>query len=169
MGGFGGAANTGRMMVNLKPRRQREARSVDIVNRLRPKVSNFPGLRVFMSVPQAIRVGGRMQKTGYDFTLYGPDTEQLYAEAPKLERVLARMPGLQDVSSDLQIKNPRVNIILDRDRAAALGLNWIGTSQRSVRRLRPAILLHHLCAEQSVPRPAGDAAAVPDPYRRAEA
>jgi HAE1 family hydrophobic/amphiphilic exporter-1 len=129
MGGFGGAGNSGRMMVNLKPRRQRVASVTDIVNRLRPKVSNFPGLRVFMSIPQAIRVGGRMQKSGYDFTLYGPDTEQLYAEAPKLERVLARMPGLQEVSSDLQIKNPRVNIILDRDRAAALGLNWIGTSQ----------------------------------------
>jgi hydrophobe/amphiphile efflux-1 (HAE1) family protein len=124
MGGFGGASSTGRVMVNLKPRRQRQASVTDIVNRIRPKVSNFPGLRVFLSVPQAIRVGGRMQKSGYDFTLYGPDTQQLYTEAPKLERILARMPGLQDVSSDLQIRTPRMNIVLDRDRAAALGLNW---------------------------------------------
>ena len=128
MGGYGGSSNTGRVMVNLKPRRQRLATVVDIVNRLRPKVSNFPGVRVFMSIPQAIRVGGRMSKSSYDFTLYGPDTEQLYAEAPKLERIIARIPGLQEVSSDLQIKNPRVNIILDRDRAAALNLNWINTS-----------------------------------------
>src|SRR5690349_13092252 len=72
-GGWGGASgNTGRLMVNLKPRRERVATVTDIVNRLRPKVSNFPGLRVFLSVPQAIRVGGRMQKSGYDFTLYGP-------------------------------------------------------------------------------------------------
>ncbi len=124
MGGYGGPSSTGRFMVNLKPRRQREASVTDIVNRLRPKLSGFPGLRVFLSVPQAIRIGGRMQKSGYDFTLYGPDTEQLYAEAPKLERAIARIPGLQDVSSDLQIRTPRVNIILDRDRAAALNLNW---------------------------------------------
>ncbi len=123
-GGFGGAANTGRLMVNLKPRRQRVATVVDIVNRLRPKVSNFPGLRVYISIPQAIRVGGRMSRSSYDFTLYGPDTQQLYEEAPKLERIVARLPGLQEVSSDLQIKTPRVNVVLDRDRAAALGVNW---------------------------------------------
>ena len=81
-GGFGGAANTGRLMVNLKPRRQRVATVADIVNRLRPKVSNFPGLRVYISIPQAIRVGGRMSKSSYDFTLYGPDTQQLYRKPP---------------------------------------------------------------------------------------
>ena len=85
-------------------------------------------MRAFLSIPQAIRVGGRMSKSSYDFTLYGPDTDQLYTEAPKLERVIGRIPGLTEVSSDLQIKSPRVNIILDRDRAAALNLNWINTS-----------------------------------------
>jgi hydrophobic/amphiphilic exporter-1 (mainly G- bacteria), HAE1 family len=108
----------------LKPRRQRVATVTDIVNRLRPKVSNIPGLRVFLSVPQAIRVGGRMSKSSYDFTMFGPDTENLYAEAPKMERLMQRMPGLTEVSSDLQIKNPRVNVILDRDRAAALNVNY---------------------------------------------
>jgi HAE1 family hydrophobic/amphiphilic exporter-1 len=123
-GGFGGAANTGRFMVNLKPRRQRVATVNDIVNRLRPKVSAFPGIRVYLSIPQAIRVGGRMSKSSYDFTLYGPDTQQLYTEAPKLERIIGRIPGLTEVSSDLQIRNPTVNIVLDRDRAAALSVNW---------------------------------------------
>jgi HAE1 family hydrophobic/amphiphilic exporter-1 len=128
MGGFGGASSTGRFMVNLKPRRQREASVTDVVNRLRPKVSGLPGLRVFLSIPQAIRVGGRMQKSGYDFTLVGPDTEELYAFAPQFERAVARIPGLVDVSSDLQVRTPRVNIILDRDRAAALNLNWNSVS-----------------------------------------
>jgi hydrophobic/amphiphilic exporter-1 (mainly G- bacteria), HAE1 family len=127
-GGWGGASNTGRMMVNLVPRRQRAATVTDIVNRLRPKFSNFPGIRVFASIPQAIRVGGRMSKSSYDYTLYGPDTQELYAQAPKLERAIARIPGLLDVSSDLQIKTPRVNITIDRDRAAALGLNWSNIS-----------------------------------------
>jgi HAE1 family hydrophobic/amphiphilic exporter-1 len=110
--------------VNLKPRRQRVATVTDIVNRLRPRVSGFPGLRVFLSIPQAIRVGGRMSKSSYDFTLYGPDTQQLYSEAQKLERIMQRLPGLQEVSSDLQIRNPRVNVLLDRDRAAALNVNY---------------------------------------------
>jgi hydrophobic/amphiphilic exporter-1 (mainly G- bacteria), HAE1 family len=127
-GGFGGGASTGRVMVNLKPRREREATVVDIVNRLRPKVSNIPGLRVFMSIPQAIRVGGRMSKSSYDYTLSGPDTQQLYSEAPAFERVVSRIPGLLDVSSDLQMRTPRVNITLDRDRTAALGLNWNSVS-----------------------------------------
>ncbi len=128
MGGYGGSSSGGNLMINLKPRRQRVASVTEIVNRTRPKVSNIPGLRVFLSIPQAIRVGGRMSKSSYDYTLYGPDTEQLYAEAPKLERILARLPSLQEVSSDLQIKTPRVNIILDRDRAAALNLNWTNIS-----------------------------------------
>ena len=127
-GGFGGGAATGRVMVNLRPRRQRKATVTDVVNRLRPRLSNFPGLRVFASVPQAIRVGGRMSKSSYDYTLYGPDTRELYAQAPKFERIVSRLPGLLDVASDLQIKTPRVNIVLDRDRAAALGLNWNSVS-----------------------------------------
>jgi len=128
-GNFGGMSGaSGRIMVNLKPRRQRVATVVDIVNRMRPKLNVFPGLRVFPSIPQAIRIGGRMAKSGYDFTLVGPDTAQLYSVAPQFERVVASLPGLQDVSTDLQIKTPRVNIILDRDRAAALNLNWINVS-----------------------------------------
>jgi HAE1 family hydrophobic/amphiphilic exporter-1 len=111
-------------MINTTPRRQRKATVVDIVNRLRPKLSGIPGLRVSLSVPQAIRVGGRMSKSAYDYTMYGPDTKQLYEEAPKFERIINRLPGLQEVTSDLQIKTPRINIVLDRDRAAALNLNW---------------------------------------------
>jgi HAE1 family hydrophobic/amphiphilic exporter-1 len=124
-GGFGGASNTGRAMVNLKPRRQRVATVNDIVNRLRPRVSNLlPGMRAYLSIPQAIRVGGRMSKSSYDFTLYGPDTQQLFAEAQKLEQIMNKLPGLLEVNTDLQIKNPTVQIVLDRDRAAALNLNW---------------------------------------------
>jgi HAE1 family hydrophobic/amphiphilic exporter-1 len=123
-GGYGGASNTGQVMVNTRPRRQRVSTVNDIVNRLRPKVSNFPGLRAYLTVPQAIRVGGRQSKSSFDFTLYGPDTQQLYTEAQKLEKIVARLPGLAEVTTDLQIKNPRVNVVLDRDRAAALNVNW---------------------------------------------
>jgi hydrophobic/amphiphilic exporter-1 (mainly G- bacteria), HAE1 family len=121
---FGPSGANGRLMVNLLPRRQRVATVAEIVNRTRPKLSGIPGLRVSISIPAAIRVGGRMSKSAYDYTLYGPDTKQLYEEAPKFERLVSRLPGLQEVTSDLQIKTPRVNIVLDRDRAAALHLNW---------------------------------------------
>ncbi|HEY1241577.1 MAG TPA: efflux RND transporter permease subunit [Bryobacteraceae bacterium] len=125
-GGSGGASNTAGVMVNLIPRRRRTATVVDIVNRMRPRLSTIPGLRVTMSIPQAIRVGGRVARASYDYTLVGPDTQQLFREAPQLERVMAQIPGLVDVVSDLQIKNPQAEITIDRDRAAALGVHWQG-------------------------------------------
>ena len=128
-GGFGGSSNSGRFMINLKPRRQRVATVNDIINRLRPRVSGFPGIRAYLTVPAAIRVGGRMSKSSYDFTLYGPDTQQLYSEAQKLEKQIAKVPGLLEVNTDLQIRNPRVNVVLDRDRAAALSINYQTVSQ----------------------------------------
>jgi HAE1 family hydrophobic/amphiphilic exporter-1 len=73
--------------------------------------------------PAAIQIGGRMSKSSYDFTLQGPDTDLLYREAVKLEAEMARIPILQDVTTDLQIKTPRVNLKINRDRAATLGIN----------------------------------------------
>ncbi|HLI82772.1 MAG TPA: efflux RND transporter permease subunit [Bryobacteraceae bacterium] len=123
-GGGGNAGNYGQLNVNLKPRRQRKATVVDIVNRIRPKIANIPGLRIGMQIPQAIRVGGRNSNAAYDYTLYSVDTDLLYREAPKLEAVMRSLPGLTDVISDLQIRNPQIEITVDRDRAAALGVDW---------------------------------------------
>jgi len=123
-GGSGwGSANTGRMFVQLKPRRQRQLTVNQIVDQLRPKVSRFPGFRVFMTIPQALRIGGRQSKSAYDYTVQGPDTATLYREAGKLERELSQLPELVDVTTDMQIKTPRVNVDFDRDKAAALHLN----------------------------------------------
>jgi hydrophobic/amphiphilic exporter-1 (mainly G- bacteria), HAE1 family len=123
-GGGGNAGNYGNLNVNLKPRRQRKATVVDIVNRIRPRISNIPGLRVSLQVPQAIRIGGRNSQSSYDYTLYSVDTDTLYREAPKLEEAMRALPGLNDVISDLQIKNPQIEITVDRDRAAALNVDW---------------------------------------------
>ncbi len=120
--GFG-AGNTGRVWVQLKPRRDRKATAQEIMNRIRPQVSSIPGLRVFMSLPAAIRVGGRGSRSSFELTLQSPDTDQLYAEAPKLERAIAKLPIVQDVNSDTQMRAPRVSIEIDRDRAATYGLN----------------------------------------------
>jgi hydrophobic/amphiphilic exporter-1 (mainly G- bacteria), HAE1 family len=123
-GGNGGQGNNGFLDIMLKPRRQRKATVVDIVNRIRPKVNNIPNLRVTTRIPQAIRVGGRNSPSSYDYTLYSTDTEQLYREAPKLEAAMRRLPGLVDILSDLQIRNPQIRITIDRDRAAALNVDW---------------------------------------------
>ena len=123
-GGNGSQGNGGFLDIMLKPRRQRKATVVDIVNRIRPKISNIPNLRVTTRIPQAIRVGGRNSAAAYDYTLYSTDTEELYRQAPRLEAAIRRLPGLVDILSDLQIRNPQIEITIDRDRAAALNVDW---------------------------------------------
>ena len=123
-GGNNGAANSASLTVNVKPRRQRRATVGEIMNRLRPKVANLPGMRISMSIPQPIRFSGRNSSASYDYTLYSPDTDALYGAAPALEEAMGRLPGLVDVTSDLQIRNPQIRLTVDRDRAAALNLDW---------------------------------------------
>jgi hydrophobic/amphiphilic exporter-1 (mainly G- bacteria), HAE1 family len=115
--------NTPRFWVQLKPRKQRALSVTQVIAELRPKVSHFPGVNVFLVAPPSLRFGGHQTKSAYDFTLQGPDTTQLYAQAQKLEREIAKLPGLVDVTTDLQVKNPQVNLEIDRDRTAALGLD----------------------------------------------
>jgi len=123
VGGSWNGSGTSRMWVQLKPRRQREMSVVQIIDRLRPLVSGDPGFRVYMTMPTSIRIGGHMTKSQYAFTLQSPDTAALYAQAPILEREIAKIPGVADVNTDMQIKTPRVNLDIDRDKAATYGLN----------------------------------------------
>jgi len=120
-----GNTNSARYQIQLKPRRQRDLSATQVAEKLRPKVSRIPGVRAFLTVPPAIRIGGRMSKSSYDFTVQGPDTDQLYREAQRLEQAIGKIPIIQDVTSDLQIKTPRINVELDRDKAAALQLNML--------------------------------------------
>ncbi|HXP47074.1 MAG TPA: efflux RND transporter permease subunit, partial [Terriglobales bacterium] len=113
--------NTGRIFMRLKPRRTRP--HVDeVIQRLRPKLAVVPGLRAFMQNLPPIRIGGQLTKSLYQFTLQSPDTGELYKYAPQLETRLKGLKELQDVTSDLQIANPQVNVEIDRDKAATLGV-----------------------------------------------
>jgi HAE1 family hydrophobic/amphiphilic exporter-1 len=118
-----GALNQGRFPVFLKPREQR-ALSVDqLIAKLRPKMAGVMDLRVFMTNPPLLNVGSIQSRSTYQFTLQDTDTATLYRAAPILEDRMRRLPGLEDVSSDLQIKNPQIRVKLNRDKIAALGLS----------------------------------------------
>jgi HAE1 family hydrophobic/amphiphilic exporter-1 len=120
--GISVASNTGRLFIRLKDRKVRKVNVDEIIQRLRPKLAALPGIQVFMQNLPPIRIGGVLTKSQYQFTLQSPDTNELYRYAPLLEERLRKIPGLQDVTSDLQIKSPQVNVEIDRDKASALGV-----------------------------------------------
>ena len=80
----------------------------------------IPGIHIFMQNPPPIHFGGQMTESQYQFTLQSPDTEELYRTPRLFSRKMARLPGLTDVTSDLLITNPQVNVNLDRDKASRL-------------------------------------------------
>jgi HAE1 family hydrophobic/amphiphilic exporter-1 len=122
VGAGGGSGNQGRIFLSLKPPGERLSAD-EIVNELRPKLSSVPGMNVYMQVPPAIQIGGRPSKSQYQFTLQGTDIGVLDTAAKRLEARMRDIPQIQDVTSDLQIANPEVNVAIDRDRAASLGVS----------------------------------------------
>ena len=145
-GGPGGGGNSGFYFLSLKPRPSGREQMLEwlkgrlhlayphdpnfryidtdqVIQELRPKLFGVPGVMSFMQNPPPIQIGGRLTKSQYQFTLQGPDTTVLYREAQNLEGALRKVDGLQDVTTDLQISNPQVNVDIDRDRASAMGVN----------------------------------------------
>ncbi len=118
-----GGPNYGEIVVHLKPRSQRKELVNDIIARLRPKLAEVPGMRVYLQNPPTIRIGGQVSKSLYQYSMQSPDKEALYASATKLEKQIAELPNVQDVNSDLQITSPQISVDIDRDRAAALQVN----------------------------------------------
>ncbi len=121
--GGAGASNTGNLFIRLKPREERDATADEIVERLRPRLAQIPGIRAFIQSPPALQIGGRMSRSLYQVTLYGLDTEDLYRKAPELEKRLSALPELTDVSTDLLLRNPELRVSINRDKAASLGVN----------------------------------------------
>ena len=119
--GRGGGSNTGIISLRLKPKDERD--SIDkIMADLRPKLNAIPGLRVSLQNPPPIRLGGRQGNASYQYTMSSGDTDTLYDSAEKMTQAMRKTPGFEDVTSDLQLKNPTLGVEIDRDRAASLGL-----------------------------------------------
>jgi hydrophobic/amphiphilic exporter-1 (mainly G- bacteria), HAE1 family len=116
--------NNGLFFMRLKPRSERPS-AKEVMEELRPKLSVVPGIRAFLQIPPTIRIGGRLTKSQYQYTLQGSDLTELYRDAPLLEAKMRTLPGLRDVTSDLQITNPEVEVDIDRDKAAQLGVSML--------------------------------------------
>jgi HAE1 family hydrophobic/amphiphilic exporter-1 len=120
--GISRTTNTGRMFIALKPRSERTLSAFAVIQDLRKRVAEVPGVKVFFQPVQNINVGGVASKSQFQYTLQSSDTEALYEHAKRMEERVAALPGLRDVTSDLQISNPQLTIDLDKDKAAALGI-----------------------------------------------
>jgi len=118
----GGQINQGRVFLQLKPRSQRDMSVDELIRYFNGKLAGIPGIQVFLQNPPPIRIGGRLSKSQYQFTLQSPDIHALYDNAKQLEGKLRELPGLVNVTTDLQISSPQATVAINRDRAAALGV-----------------------------------------------
>jgi multidrug efflux pump len=102
--GFAGgrAMNTAQVFIELKPIAERHISAAEVVNRLRPKLNQVSGARLFLQAQQDLRVGGRQSAAEYQYTLTSDDPKLIYEWTPKLVNALRKYPQMQDVNSDLQ-------------------------------------------------------------------
>jgi len=114
--------NISRLNISLKPRSQRKP-AEQVIRELRPKLANLVGLKVFMQNVPSIRIGGQLTKSPYLYVLQSASTDELYRWAPLLEAKLRSLPGITEVSTDLQIAQPQVVVNIDREKASALGVS----------------------------------------------
>jgi HAE1 family hydrophobic/amphiphilic exporter-1 len=122
-GGRISTVNQGRFFIHLKDRDERDLSADEVAQSLSQKLAAVPGMRVFISNPPVLNIGGRSSKSEYQFTLTSSDLGVLYQSAGALEARMQEIPGLADVTSDLQVRNPQIQVEIQRDRAAALGID----------------------------------------------
>jgi HAE1 family hydrophobic/amphiphilic exporter-1 len=120
-GGPNAAPNNGRIFIPLVPAGKRPA-ALSVLQRIRPRMSAIPGLNVFIQNQPALRIGGLISKSQYQYSIMDADMTELLAWTPRLVAQLSRSSALQDVTTDLTLDNPKVEVQIDRDRASALGI-----------------------------------------------
>ncbi len=121
--GSSSGSNSGFLVVRLRPRKERSVSAEEIAQQLRREMARVPGIRAFVQVPPAIALGGRVSKSQYQYTLQALEVDELYRAAPRLAEEIQSRPGFLDVTTDLQLRNPELQLVIDRDLAATLGLS----------------------------------------------
>ncbi|HUI82222.1 MAG TPA: efflux RND transporter permease subunit [Bryobacteraceae bacterium] len=119
-----GGPNYGELVVHLKPRNQRQLGVNDLIKKLRPELAVFPGMKAYPQNPPTIQIGGKVTKSVYQFSMQTPDKDELYAATETLQKAIEEeVPGVDDVTTDVAVSTPQVNVTIDRDKTAALGVN----------------------------------------------
>ena len=134
----GPQTNSGFLYSSLKPYAERKVTADEVVARLRPKLAQVAGARLYMFAVSDLRTGGRQSNSAYQYTLLSDDPQQLYAWAPKLTQALTASNIVKDVNSDQQLGGLQTNLTIDRDTAMRLGLTISAIDDTALRRLRPA-------------------------------
>jgi multidrug efflux pump len=151
----GGQTNSGFCFVSLKPKSERSLSADQVIARLRPKLNQVAGARLFLQAAQDIRVGGRQSNAQYQYTLQGDSVAEIYKWAPKLADALSREPALTDVNSDQQQNGQEIELAVDRDTASRLQLNpatidntlYDAFGQRDVSTIYSALNQYHVVME----------------------
>ncbi len=120
--GFSPSLNRGRITITLKPFKERKPAD-QVVRELRPRLAGVMGAKVFLQNVPAIRIGGQLTQSPYQYVMRSANIEELYQWAPVIEQKLKTLPGLVDISSDLQITRPEVTVEIEREKASALGVS----------------------------------------------
>ena len=121
-GAGGQTQNNGRMYIQLKPWDERTDTAAQVISRLSRKAQALQGIRLFMQPAQDVRVGGRLSRTQYQYTLSDPDGEELNAWAPQVLTSLKKLPMLADVTSDAAGEGLTATLTYDKEEAARYGI-----------------------------------------------
>lgn len=121
-GGTSGS-NIGELIIRLKPSDERVANADQVIEQLRHAVAKVNGLQTIFENPPAVRIGSKSSSSTYQYVLQGPGLGELSRTAQRVETRLRKIPGLQDLDSDLELNNPQIDVSIHRDLASALGLN----------------------------------------------
>ncbi len=117
------ALNQGRILIVLKARDQRKESVTEVISDMQTDLAVVPGINVFLQNPPTIAIGGQVTKSLYQFTLSSPDRDQLYKSAKTFIDLVKGVPGVTDVTSDMQMDNPEVHLQVDRDKCAEMGIS----------------------------------------------
>ncbi|HXZ81410.1 MAG TPA: multidrug efflux RND transporter permease subunit [Terriglobales bacterium] len=120
--GINTTPNSGRIQINLKPRKERKSNASEIIRRLQPELAQVQGITLFMQPVQDLTVEDRVSRTQFQYSLEDADATELNVWAPRLLDKLRMLPELRDVASDQQTGGLRADLVIDRDTAARLGI-----------------------------------------------